>query len=97
MLFRSDQRAALSLRSDKIPAHEQGRLLGVRYVLSTTLGGNEDDLRVHAILTDCATKRILWKGTFWRNPRLSDGDRELVVALRTVLPLDRKEKGPEEW
>ena len=28
---------------------------------------------------------------------LSDGDRELVVALRTVLPLDRKEKGPEEW
>ncbi len=95
----ADERATLLMRGDKAPAHEQGRTLGVRYVLAATLAGTEDDIRVHATLTDCFTKRVLWKGTFWRNSLFSGdtADRELVVALRTVLPLDFREKGPEEW
>ncbi|MSP20530.1 MAG: hypothetical protein EXQ93_03190 [Alphaproteobacteria bacterium] len=95
----ADERAALLMRDEKAPAHEQGRTLGVRYVLAATLAGAEDDIRVHATLTDCSTKRVLWKGTFWQNRGFSGetADRELVVALRTVLPLDFREKHPEEW
>jgi hypothetical protein len=53
---------------------------------------------VHATLTDCTTKRVLWKGTFFKTWRSSDEtDREIAFALRTVLPLDRQGKGPEEW
>jgi TolB-like protein len=94
----ADDRATQALRGETRPHHEQGRVLGVRYVLATTLGGTEDDLRVHATLTDCTTKRVLWKGTFFKTRRSSDEtDREIAFALRTVLPLDRQGKGPEEW
>ena len=96
----ADDRATEAMRGETIPHHEQGRVLGVRYVLATTLGGTEDDLRVHATLTDCATKRILWKGTFFKTRRVGASDetqREIAFALRSVLPLDRGTKGPEEW
>ncbi|MBM3506397.1 MAG: hypothetical protein FJX64_01470 [Alphaproteobacteria bacterium] len=95
----ADDRAAAALRGRTMPDHEQGRVLGVRYVLAATLGGTEDDLRVHATLTDCTTKRILWKGTFFKIRRgaSDETEREIAFALRTVLPLDRGTRDPEEW
>lgn len=93
----ADERAAASWRGRDVPHHEQGRALGVRYVLAATVGGNEDDMRVHATLTDCTTKRVLWKGTFWTGLRTGTlEETEIATALRIVLPLDRQGKTPEE-
>ena len=88
----ADNRAVAFLRNRAAtPDHEQGRALGVRYVLAATVAGNENDLRVHATLTDCLTTRVLWKGTFWpRRPGdFEDTETEIAMALKIVLPLDK--------
>lgn len=94
----ADDRAAAAIRLNT-PFHEAGRQLGVRYVLAATVGGTEDDLRIHATLTDCATRRIVWKGTFWKTLRSGgafDG-REIATMLRTVLPIERQRSHVEEF
>jgi TolB-like protein len=93
----ADNRAAAAVRRNT-PFHEAGRQLGVRYVLSATVGGTEDDLRINATLTDCATKRVLWKGTFWKTMRSGGFEgTEIAAALRTVLPLELQRNHVEEF